>query len=79
MSNIRHSTMRPIESKKSDTTNKANRIEFVTFDPIKCTSLIENLIETSQIFIYSLLQRVLIKLLAARVVDISTIQETQNI
>ena len=52
MSNIRHSTSgwlnfeystfdrRPIESKKSDQTNKANRIEFATFDPTKCTRLL---------------------------------------
>ena len=39
MSNIRHSTIRPIESKKSDPTNKANRIEFATFDPTECTRL----------------------------------------
>ena len=43
MSNIRHSTMRPIESKKSDPTNKANRIEFSTFDPTECTRLISML------------------------------------
>ena len=42
-SNIRHSTMRPIESKKSDPTNKANQIEFSTFDPTECTRLIETL------------------------------------
>ena len=40
MSNIRHSTMQPIESKKSDPTNKANRIEFSTFDSTECTRLI---------------------------------------
>ena len=40
MSNIRHSTMRPIESKKSDPTNKANQIEFSTFDPTECTRLV---------------------------------------
>ena len=39
MSNIRYSTMRPIVSKKSDPTNKANRIEFATFDPTECTRL----------------------------------------
>ena len=39
MSNIRHWTMRPIESKKSDPTNKANRIEFSTFDSTECTRL----------------------------------------
>ena len=32
--------IRRIESKKSDPTNKANRIEFATFDPIECTRLI---------------------------------------
>ena len=31
---------RPIESKKSDQTNKANRIEFATFDPTECTLLV---------------------------------------
>ena len=40
ISNIRHSTKRPIESKKSDPTNKANRIEFATFDLTECTHLI---------------------------------------
>ena len=40
MSNIRHSTMWPIESKKSDPTNKANPIEFSTFDPTECTRLL---------------------------------------
>ena len=40
MSNIRHSTMLPIESKKSDPTNKANQIEFATFDPTECTRLV---------------------------------------
>ena len=40
MSNIRHSIMQPIESKKSDPTNRANRIEFSTFDPTECTRLI---------------------------------------
>ena len=39
MSNIRHSTVRPIESKKSDPTNKANRIEYATFDSTECTCL----------------------------------------
>ena len=39
MSNIRHSTIWPIESKNSDPTNKANRIEFATFDPSECTRL----------------------------------------
>ena len=32
--------MRPIESKKSDPTNKANRIEFAPFDPTECTRLV---------------------------------------
>ena len=41
MSNIRHLTMRPIESKNSDPTNKANRIEFATFDPTECTRLVK--------------------------------------
>ena len=40
MSNIRHSTMQPIEPKKSDPTNKANRIELSTFNRTECTRLI---------------------------------------
>ena len=32
--------MRPTESKKSDPTNKANRIEFSTFDPTERTRLV---------------------------------------
>ena len=40
MPNIGHLTVRPIESNKSDPTNKANPIEFDTFDPADCTRLI---------------------------------------
>ena len=50
MSKIRHPKkgdsnveLRPIESKKSDPTNKANRIEFSTFDPTECTRLVTKL------------------------------------
>ena len=39
MSTIQHSTVRPIESKKFDPTNKVNRIEFATFDLTECTRL----------------------------------------
>ena len=38
MSNIRHSSVRPIESKKSDPIMR--RIEFATFDPTECTRLV---------------------------------------